>query len=198
MTDPETPSRKTPPATLRLAAASPANDAQGESPLPEALAVIFAAVQDCGAERGAIAQVLGERLGDARTLALLAQGETAPGSAALVAETARAAAEAVRRSLAEKPDDASGRLACVRAQLRFGRILLAQGVVAPRRLEAALQSQRASGRRIGEELAAEGQISAREVAEALWLQHKLAAAVLALILLPPREAAAPRLVHSTK
>ena len=160
------------------------------------LAAILDALQDLGPERSAIVDVLRQRLGDARTLGLLGEGETAPGVGMLVALAARAAGDAVRRSLAQKPDDVAGRLACVRDAIRFGRILLAQGVLAPRRLEAALASQKTSGRRIGEELVAEGHISAREVAEALWLQHKLAACTLALILLPTREAAAPRLVRT--
>ena len=197
MPDPDLPSRRISPPTLRLAAAAPSGEAgSGVPALEPALAAILDALHDLGAERGAIVEVLRQRLGDARTLGLLGEGETASGVGVLVALAARATGDAVRRSLAEKPDDVAGRLARVRDAIRFGRILLAQGVLAPRRLEAALASQKASGRRIGEELVAEGHISAREVAEALWLQHKLTACTLALILLPPREAAAPRLVHT--
>jgi len=197
LSDPETPSRRATPA-LKLAAAPPAGEASAAPGLEAPLLPVLEALQDLAAERAALIEVLRQRLGDARTVALLAQGGTAGAIGPLIAQAARGAGEAVRRSLAEKPDDASGRLACLRAEFRFGRILLAQGLVAPRRLEAALESQKASGRRIGEELVAEGQISAREVAEALWLQHKLAAAGLALLLLPARETASPRLVHSTK
>jgi len=195
--DPETPPRRTSPPALRLASTSPEGDPPPNPALAEGpLAAILAALDGVDADRAAIGEVLHQRLGDARTLALLAQGEAARGAGALLSDAARIAGEAVRRSLAERPDDAGGRLACVRAAMRFGRILLAQGLVAPRRLELALESQKSSGRRIGEELVAEGHISAREVAEALWLQHKLAAAALALLLLAPREASAPRLVRS--
>ena len=196
MADPETPPRRASPPALRLAASS-SEDARPGLPVGEGpLEAILEKLADFRADRAAIAELLRQRLGDARTLALLAQAETAHAAGALIAQSAREAADAVGRSLAERPDDAAGRLACVRAAMRFGQVLLAQGLVAPRRLEVALESQKSSGRRIGEELVAEGHISAREVAEALWLQHKLAACTLALILLPPREAAAPRLVHT--
>jgi len=197
--DPDTPSRRNSPPALRLAATSSANGAQAAAaPAEGPLVAIVEALQDAAADRGAIAEVVRQRLGDARTLGLLAQGDCARGVAALLVATLREAGDAVRRSLADHPDDAAGRLACVRAAIRFGQVLVAQGLLAPRRLEPALAAQQSSGRRLGEELVAEGQISAREVAEALWLQHKLRAAALALLLLPGREAAAPRLVHSTR
>ncbi len=183
---------------MRLAASSPSEDGKPEALVPDGpLEAILERLAELDPDRPAIADLLQHRLGDARTLALLAQGDSARGAAALLAQAVGDAAEAVRRSLAEHPADAAGRLACVRAAIRFGQVLLAQGLVAPRRLEVALESQKSSGRRVGEELVAEGHISAREVAEALWLQHKLAAAALALLLLPPREASAPRLVRST-
>lgn len=197
MTDPETPSGRTPPRALRLASASLPGAANAEAPVPEdPLATIVEALEVFAAGRASMAEMLRQRLGDARTLELLARGDAARGAGALLAQAAGDAIEGVRRSLAERPDDVAGRLACVRAGMRFGQVLLAQGLVAPRRLEVALESQKSSGRRIGEELVAGGHISAREVAETLWLQHKLAAAGLALLLLARRETSAARLMRS--
>ena len=195
MSAPETP--RTPPPALRLAAASPA--LPEPDPLPQPLAVFLEALAPAALDAATAAQILAQRLGDARTLALLAQGDTARGAGALAALALRACGKVLARSLAEQPEDASGRLAIVRASgaLRFGKVLVAQGLVAPRRLEAALAAQQASGRRVGEELVAEGQIAPREVAEALWLQHKLLAATLALFTAEAtRVVSSPRLVHS--
>lgn len=189
MPDPEAP-------RLRLAAVAPeaARVAALEAPLARILQVLEAARFDAPAA----AQTLQQRLGDARTVALLAQGGTAGAVAERLVRTCGLASDAVRVSLAEHPDDASGRIALVRGAgpLRFGQVLVAQGVLAPRRLEAALEAQKASKRRIGEELVAGAHITAKEVAEALWLQHKLCAAALALIVAEAeRIAASPRLVQ---
>lgn len=190
MPDPEAP-------RLRLASASP--EAARVPVLAPPLARILEVLEAAGFDGATAAETLTQRLGDARTVALLAQGGTAGAAAEIVVRTCGLAADAVRVSLAQRPEDASARLALVRGSgpLCFGQVLVAQGVVAPRRLEAALEAQKSSGRRIGEELVADGHIAAREVAEALWLQHKLVAAALALILAEAaREAASPRLVRS--
>ena len=191
MPDPETP-------RLRLASASPE---VGRAPVLEPpLQRILETLEAAGFDRAA-AETLQQRLGDARTVALLAHGATAAAIAERVVRTCGLASDAVRVSLAQSPEDASTRLALVRATgpLRFGEILLAQGVVAPRRLEAALEAQKSSGRRVGEELVAGGQIAAREVAEALWLQHKLVAAAAAVLVAEAtREAASPRLMRVNK
>lgn len=192
MPDPESP-------RLRLASASPeaGRAAVLEPPLQRILETLEAARYD----GITTAQTLQQRLGDARTVALLAQGATAAAVAEAVLRTCGLTSDAVRVSLAQRPEDASARLALVRAAgpLRFGQILIAQGVVAPRRLEAALEAQKSTGRRIGEELVAGGHIAAREVAEALWLQHKLVAAAAALLVAEAaREAASPRLVQVGK
>ena len=193
MPDPETPRGASP--SLRLAATA--------SPEPAALAppleALLETLAPAGIDRAGASQTLQQRLGDACTLALLAQGDTARGAGRLIADSLQACVESLARSLADRPDDATGRLAILRTEggLRFGRVLIAQGLVAPRRLEAALEAQKASGRRIGEELVAEGLITAREVAEALWLQHKLVAAAHALFAAEAaRIATTPRLVRS--
>lgn len=194
MPDPEAPRNPAP--SLRLAATANPEPAA----LPPPLGALLEPLAAAGIDRASASPVLLQRLGDARTLALLGQGDTAASAGRLVAESLRACADSLARSLAERPDDAMGRLAILRTEggLRFGRVLLAQGLVAPRRLEAALEAQKASGRRIGEELAAEGLIAAREVAEALWLQHKLVAAALAIFATEAaRAAATPRLVRSS-
>ena len=116
-------------------------------------------------------------------------------------EAAQLSGAAVLRAAEEHPNDPARRVALVRAAgpLRLGRILLAQGTVAPRRLAAALVAQKASRLRIGEELMAAGHLEAREVAEGLWLQHKLVAAALALMAASAREVApAPRLVRGAR
>jgi hypothetical protein len=190
MPEPESP-------RLRLAAASP--DAARVPALEPPLARILEVLEAARFDAPSAAETLQQRLGDARTVALLAHGGTAGAIAERVVRTCGLASDAVRVSLAERPEDASGRLALVRnaGPLRFGQVLVAQGVLAPRRLEAALEAQKSSRRRIGEELVAAGHITAKEVAEALWLQHKIAAATLALIVSEAeRAAASPRLVRS--
>jgi hypothetical protein len=190
MPDPEAP-------RLRLASVAP--EAAHVPALEPPLARIVAVLEAAGFDAPGATETLQQRLGDARTVALLAQGGTAGAIAERVVRTCGLASDAVRVSLAERPEDASGRLARVRnaGPLRFGQVLVAQGVLAPRRLEDALEAQKASRRRIGEELVAAGHITAKEVAEALWLQHKIAAATLALIVSEAeRAAASPRLVRS--
>jgi hypothetical protein len=190
MNDSNLPRRPVPP--LRLAASAP-----GAPPgLPPPLGVLLEAIAGAVLDRVGLAPAIVQRLGDARTLALLREGDTACNAGRLVAEALRHCVQ----SLAERPEDASGRLALVRANgsLRIGQVLLAQGLIAQRRLEAALASQPESGRRIGEELVARGQIAAREVAEALWLQHKLRASVLALVDLAARDAPGRRPVRVHK
>lgn len=192
---PEPDPRSSAPA-LRLAASKAPRE--GEA-LPAPLAALLEALAPAGLEPGTAAPVLLQRLGDARTASLLGQGETARAAGRCLAEALAACTGVLARSLAAQPEDAAGRLSTVRAcgALRFGQVLLAQGLVAPRRLDGALQAQGANGRRLGEELAAQGLISAREVAEALWLQHKLRAAALALFTAEAaRAATSPRLVRS--
>ena len=197
MDHPETPLRRMPAPALRLAASAPTGEGKACARVaPGPLDAILEMLADLGPDRALVADLLLQRLGDARTLALLAQGESAARTAKLMAEAASNAGDAVRASLAEPAGDAAGRLASVRSAIRFGQVLLAQGLVASRRLEAALEAQKSSGRRLGEELAAAGHTTPREVAEALWLQHKLAAVVLALLLLPARETSATRLLRS--
>lgn len=193
MPDPEPPRGASP--SLRLATTASPEPAA----LPPPLEALLEMLAPAGIDRAGASQTLLQRLGDARTLALLAQSDTGRGAGRLIADSLQACVESLARSLADRPDDATGRLAILRTEggLRFGRVLLAQGLVAPRRLEAALEAQKASGRRIGEELVAEGLIAAREVAEALWLQHKLVAAAHALFAAEAaRIATTPRLVRS--
>jgi hypothetical protein len=175
MPESETP-RRTTLASVRLA--DPASGA-GEGALDPVLAQVLEALGLPGPAKAQAAAVLAQRLGDARTVGLLAVGD-----AAAFAPLLRAAMDAAE----------AGEV------LRLGAILVAQGVVAARRLEAALSAQRQSGRRIGEELVAAGQLAAREVAEALWLQHKLRAAARALAAeAAARDApAAPRLIHAAR
>jgi hypothetical protein len=149
MADTEEP-RRTTLSPVRLAA----NDAP-QPPMDAALRALAEALELVGPARAKAEAVLVQRLGDERTLALLAGGDPRAVGALLKAAASSAA-----------PADS----------LRLGQILVAQGLVAPRRLEAALDAQKATQRRIGAELVAAGHIDAREVAQALWLQHKLAAA----------------------
>jgi hypothetical protein len=66
--------------------------------------------------------------------------------------------------------------------LRLGTILLARGDVTPEQLEAALVRQRGSGRKLGEELVAAGDVDESRLAEVLSLQGKLVAVALAAAL----------------
>jgi hypothetical protein len=68
------------------------------------------------------------------------------------------------------------------ASLRLGTILLAQGDVTLAQLDAALVRQRGSGRKLGEELVAAGDVDERRLAEVLSLQRKLVAVALAAAL----------------
>jgi hypothetical protein len=138
-----------------------------------------------------------QRLGDARTVELLAAGD-GRAVGALVREAVAASQEPLRRAEAESPGDAARRAQAVRETgvLRLGAILVAQGVVGPRRLEAALEAQPSTKRRIGAELVAAGLVDAHEVAMALWLQHKLIAAALALATAAAEAQAAPRLLRA--
>jgi hypothetical protein len=178
---------------LRLAAASAARPEPPQLPPP--LVALRDALAPLGLDPFPASQALLQRLGDARTVGLLGHGETAHAAGKLLARALEAGAPRFAKSVAERADDSAGRLAIVRATgaLRFGELLVAQGVVAPRRLEAALEAQKQSGRRIGEELVAQGHIAAREVAEALWLQHKLNAAAAALGAIVGAMAADPKL-----
>jgi hypothetical protein len=75
--------------------------------------------------------------------------------------------------------------------LRLGTILLARGDVTPEQLEAALVRQRGSGRKLGEELVAAGDVDERRLAEVLSLQSRLVAVALAAALaLAPATASA--------
>lgn len=64
------------------------------------------------------------------------------------------------------------------AEPRLGEILIAQGAISARQLEAALSRTTATGRRIGEELVAEGLLSPERVARALRLQRRVILAAL--------------------
>ncbi len=120
--------------------------------------ILLEALELPAAARAAMTLVLERRLEDAKTLALIAAGDPRR-MAVLVHEAAT--------------------LGTARP-LRLGQILLAQGLVTSRALAEALATHRAAGRRIGAQLVADGELDPREVAGALWLQHKLRSAALAL------------------
>ena len=164
---------------------------------PPILQQLLDALDLAGAARQGAAAALMQRLGDARTVELLATGDgRAVGT--LLREAMVACEEPLRRAEAKSPGDAVRRLEAVRETgvLRLGAILVAQGVVAPRRLEAALEAQASTKRRIGAQLVAAGHLDAREVAMALWLQHKLIAAALALATAAAEAQATPRLLRA--
>jgi len=149
--------------------------------LPPALGPLLDALDPAAARVPAATATLAQRLGDARTLGLL---EAADPSlfGVLLRDALRASEAAVRRIPADAPEPAARGVERIRAGgcLRLGGILVAQGLVGPRRLQDALEAQCSTGRRIGAELVACRQLAAREVAEALWLQHKLVASAAAL------------------
>lgn len=193
MADPEPP-RRPALARVRLASsqevlAAPVADLPGMDP---ALERILEALELSGLARPQAAATLVQRLGDPRTLALLAAAD-AGRIGALVGDAVRLSDATVRHAAKEEPENQARRLDFVRSAgpLRIGQILLAQGLVAPRRLEEAIEAQKDSKRKVGEELVAGGHLVVREVAEALWLQHKLVATALALVMAEPSREAAP-------
>lgn len=64
-------------------------------------------------------------------------------------------------------------------KLRLGRILVSAGEISERQLAIALSRARTAGRRIGEELIAEGHLSPERLERALRLQHRLVITALA-------------------
>lgn len=75
---------------------------------------------------------------------------------------------------------------------RLGEIFLAAGEISERQLHDALERKHASGRRIGEELVAAGLVSTDRLARALRLQRKLVLAALFGAVLSPANAAETR------
>src|SRR5665213_1616494 len=114
MNDSSLPRRPAP--SLRLAAS-----ARGEPPgFAPPLGWLLEAIAGAGIDRAGLAPVIVLRLGDARTLALLREGDTARDVGGLVAQALRRCVQ----SLAERPEGASGRLAVVREEgsLRIGQL----------------------------------------------------------------------------